>query len=245
MNTQTHLLLATAILVPAATVYCSANDAQDLQTVTKARTVPKASVLLLTIAAVSGALIPDAGLFMMWGIAKTQGVAESVIWSDWYYSEFWQWVGALTNSLPLYLMLVLVSWLAGARYHFISSIFSGPASKSMTRDGQSFSSSGRRAAEFTLIFGSAAVLHVLADLPLHHDDGHPHFWPFSYWIYSSPVSYWDPAHYGRIWSFIELMLALLLIVIIWRRIQTQVGRFLLLLLGLSYFLALAYWLSAF
>ncbi len=36
------------------------------------------------------------------------------------------------------------------------------------------------------------------DLPVHHDDGHRHFFPLSDWRFASPVSYWDPEHYGRI-----------------------------------------------
>jgi hypothetical protein len=39
--------------------------------------------------------------------------------------------------------------------------------------------------------GAAALLHLAGDLPLHHDDGRPHFWPLTDWVYASPVSYWD------------------------------------------------------
>jgi len=43
-------------------------------------------------------------------------------------------------------------------------------------------------------------------LPVHHDDGHRHFFPLSDWRFESPVSYWDPAHYGHIFLWIELLL---------------------------------------
>ncbi len=43
---------------------------------------------------------------------------------------------------------------------------------------------------------ASMLLHSLTDLPLHNDDGHRHFWPFSDFRFASPVSYWDPAHYG-------------------------------------------------
>ncbi len=33
------------------------------------------------------------------------------------------------------------------------------------------------------------ILHVLGDLPLHHDDAHRHLYPFSDWRFESPVSY--------------------------------------------------------
>ena len=47
------------------------------------------------------------------------------------------------------------------------------------------------------------LLHTLGDLPLHHDDGHRHFFPFLDWRFESPVSYWDPAHYGLWFSLVE------------------------------------------
>ena len=59
-----------------------------------------------------------------------------------------------------------------------------------------------------LVFFSSMMLHLLGDLPVHHDDGHRHFFPFSDWRYQSPVSYWDPAHYGRWFSLFEIGLVL-------------------------------------
>jgi hypothetical protein len=54
-----------------------------------------------------------------------------------------------------------------------------------------------------LAFFSSMLLHVFGDLPLHHDDAHRHFFPFSDWRFASPVSYWDPAHHGQWASLIE------------------------------------------
>jgi len=48
------------------------------------------------------------------------------------------------------------------------------------------------------------ALHVGLDLPLHHDDAHRHFWPLSDWRFHSPVSYWDPAHFGRQMALTEM-----------------------------------------
>jgi len=47
-----------------------------------------------------------------------------------------------------------------------------------------------------IALSGAGLLHLLLDFPLHHDDGRAHFWPFSDWIFESPVSYWDPSHFG-------------------------------------------------
>ena len=57
-----------------------------------------------------------------------------------------------------------------------------------------------------MLLGLSMILHVAGDLPLHHDDGHRHFFPFSDWRFSSPVSYWDPAHYGTTVGWIEATL---------------------------------------
>ena len=48
----------------------------------------------------------------------------------------------------------------------------------------------------TTAFFASVVVHCLGDLALHHDDAHRHFLPLSDWRFASPVSYWDPAHFG-------------------------------------------------
>jgi hypothetical protein len=42
---------------------------------------------------------------------------------------------------------------------------------------------------------SSMMLHVAGDLPLHHDDGHRHFFPVSNWRFESPISYWDANYF--------------------------------------------------
>ncbi len=95
-------------------------------------------------------------------------------------------------------------------------------------------------------FCAAALAHVILDLPLHHDDGHPHFWPFSDWIYASPVSYWDPNHHGVAAGAVEVVLCIVLAVILWRRFEGRLARTLIalclsieLLVPLGWVLALA------
>lgn len=68
-------------------------------------------------------------------------------------------------------------------------------------------------------FCAAALAHAVLDLPLHHDDGHPHFWPFTDWIFASPVSYWDPAHHGFAAGMAEVVLCGALGAILWRRFR--------------------------
>lgn len=69
---------------------------------------------------------------------------------------------------------------------------------------------------WTWFFGSCLV-HTLVDIPVHHDDGPLIFWPFN-WTYrfASPVSYWDPQHFGRETMIFEATLFFALLVhLIW------------------------------
>ncbi|MBA2691512.1 MAG: metal-dependent hydrolase [Rubrobacter sp.] len=45
--------------------------------------------------------------------------------------------------------------------------------------------------------------HTVVDFLTHVDDGRPLFWPFSDWMWSSPVSYYDSDYYGREFSLIS------------------------------------------
>ncbi|MEL7212992.1 MAG: cobalamin biosynthesis protein CobQ [Pseudomonadota bacterium] len=63
----------------------------------------------------------------------------------------------------------------------------------------------------------AALLHIALDFPLHHDDGRAHFWPLSDWVFQSPVSYWDPDHYGGVVSVVEIAACLGLSIVLWQR----------------------------
>jgi hypothetical protein len=76
--------------------------------------------------------------------------------------------------------------------------------------------------KWTLLFvvAGAALLHLITDFPLHHDDARQHFWPLTSWVFHSPVSYWDPAHYGAIAAWVENVLVLALLVVLYRRFKT-------------------------
>lgn len=63
---------------------------------------------------------------------------------------------------------------------------------------------------------ASAGLHMLCDLPVHHDDGHRHFLPISNWRFESPVSYWDPAHFGVLFATLELVFAVSALIYVMR-----------------------------
>ena len=83
-----------------------------------------------------------------------------------------------------------------------------------------------------IAFAGAGLLHLLLDFPLHHDDGRAHFWPFSDWIFESPVSYWDSRHFGGIVGPIEGLICLGLLVILWRRFESWFAKGVILFAGL-------------
>jgi hypothetical protein len=64
-----------------------------------------------------------------------------------------------------------------------------------------------------LALGSAAVtaffasvfLHALADLPVHAEDAHRHFLPFSHYRLISPISYWDVRYHARTVALVEAL----------------------------------------
>lgn len=64
--------------------------------------------------------------------------------------------------------------------------------------------------------------HTLADFLTHVDDVRPLFWPFSDWTWSSPVSYYDGDHYGRLFFAANHALMLLVMAgLIFRRRRTR------------------------
>lgn len=70
---------------------------------------------------------------------------------------------------------------------------------------------------WALALTGAALLHLVLDFPLHHDDGRAHFWPITGWVFESPFSYWDRDH-GAMWvAPIEAAAASVAAVVLWVR----------------------------
>ena len=89
---------------------------------------------------------------------------------------------------------------------------------------------------------AAMALHVLFDLPLHHDDAHRHFFPFSDWRFESPISYWDPAHYGRISAIAEVAMSGFATAWLWHRYSGKAARLAVCALAAAY---VAHWIFVF
>ncbi|MEM6527659.1 MAG: metal-dependent hydrolase [Chloroflexota bacterium] len=71
---------------------------------------------------------------------------------------------------------------------------------------------GKKWGQWVFWFAVGNALHSLLDIPTHAGDGPLLLFPFDWSLrYDSPVSYWDPAYYGRIFAPLEHLLDLLLI----------------------------------
>lgn len=220
MNTQTHLLLAAALFARSTKTSPHAS-LQNAQSSVSSRPI--------NLAVLAGALIPDLSLFVMFGQAKARGIADDVIWGEMYFSTYWQEIGAITNSIPLFILMAVLGLLLGGRLWTKSH---------KVQPGKNLG--------YVLLFLSlAALTHCLTDLPLHVDDGHAHFWPFTDWIFASPVSYWDANHYAHFWQPVEIAIALVCVLTIWRKFSSIWVRLAAITGLMSFALLVAYWTLAF
>ncbi|MEM6253705.1 MAG: hypothetical protein AAF821_12365 [Cyanobacteria bacterium P01_D01_bin.156] len=163
-----------------------------------------------------GALVPDLAMFGFYGWAKLIArMDEATIWNEAFFEPFWQDIFAVGNSIPLAVLAIGIALWLQRRY---------PRWQTLAT---------------TIIFlALSVILHCLADLPLHADDGHRHFWPLSNFRYQSPVSYWDPAHHGRLFALVEGGLVLLASVWVWRLLRSRWAR--VLLIGSNVLMGIAY-----
>ena len=84
-----------------------------------------------------------------------------------------------------------------------------------------------RRSRVAVALAASSLVHFAFDLPLHHGDGHRHFFPLSDWIYDSPVSYWDPEHFGTWAALGEAALVLGCSVALWKRTEKRLWKVLL------------------
>lgn len=96
---------------------------------------------------------------------------------------------AVFNSIPIYLGLAVLGWFA----------------------------QGKLWGKLVLFFALAALIHMATDLPVHGHDAYRHFWPFSDWRFYSPLSYYERDLYGAWVSALETLIALVSIIVLWRR----------------------------
>lgn len=146
----------------------------------------------VTTAAIFGGLLPDLSLYLLVGWAMLRGIDARVIFGEMYFSDAWQSVFAVDNSILLWGVALAVGlW---------------------------------RRWPVLVAFAGAGLLHLVFDFALHHDDARRHFWPLSNWVFQSPFSYWDRAHYGSLIAPMEIVACLVLSWVLWRRFKSLPAR---------------------
>lgn len=162
----------------------------------------KADAPKVSAAALAGALIPDLSLYLLatWHLFVL-GTDPNVVFGELYFSDAWQGIFRIDNSMVLWGI------------------------------GLGVAMAARSAWAFALC--GAALLHLGLDFLMHHDDGRAHFWPLSDWIFQSPVSYWDPRHYGSLVGPIEIAVSLVCFGVLWRRYVGKAMRGLIAILALA------------
>lgn len=93
------------------------------------------------------------------------------------------------------------------------------------------------------VLAGAALLHLVCDFLLHAKDAHQHFWPLSSWRFESPVSYWDPAHFGVYVGAFEAVIGIALIAVLCRRFSALWIRSALVIAGLTYLAVPVYFIA--
>lgn len=162
-----------------------------------------------------GGIVPDLNIFVMIVWARVTGFAGNM-WrapEGLYWQEPWQTWSAILNSMPL--------WAGGLGLGYW--LFRG--TERLREWGRGL-----------MILCGGCLLHVLMDFPVHTDDAHVHFWPFTDWRFHAPVSYYRASQFGDIVGSIELVLGVALAgFIVWRFPQWPM-RLVALLLVAPYFL---------
>ncbi len=192
MNTQTHLLIAASLF---------ARPGKPLRNT----------------AVIVGALIPDAAIYFLFTWSKAMGIPERRVWSELYWQEPWQSWTAAGNSIPIYVLALLVGVI-------------------LLRQA----ASAWKIGVFLTFLSLAALAHIAGDLPVHVADAHRHFWPMSDWKFVSPVSYWHPDHHGHLFSVFEVCLGLTLTVLLFVRFKSTFVRSALVFLAIAYIAVPAY-----
>lgn len=166
-------------------------------------------------ASMVGGLIPDVPMILIFGTLKEAGFSDRAIFGRLFFENWWQIANAIGHSFLLWGGLVgLAFWL---------------------RKRDAWAGAGA-----LLALSAAALTHSVVDFLCHRDDAHMHFWPLSRWKFVSPVSYYDPAHYGTYFAIFEAVLGLAMAAILIRRIRNGWGRLFILLLALPYLAVPAY-----
>jgi membrane-bound metal-dependent hydrolase YbcI (DUF457 family) len=152
--------------------------------------------------------LPDVPMISIVVALKTSGYSGQQIFDEMYWQNWWQITNAIGHSFFLWGGLLLLSLL-------------------LRKSPDDY---------WTLAgaFAAAGFLHCCIDFCVHREDAHMHFWPLSRYKFMSPVSYYDPAHYGHFFGLFEAALGLVMSIVLMRQFSNIIVRVILVIVGLLY-----------
>lgn len=169
------------------------------------------------LAGLIGGLVPDLPMIAIVAGLKTAGVPAREIFGRLFFSDWWQIANAIGHSFLLWGGLLAAAILVHRR-------------------------SGSSRSLYLSVIAAAALTHCAVDFLVHREDAHMHFWPLSRWKFVSPVSYYDPAHYGLYVTAFEALLGIAMAILVARRLRSRQARAAVALLALPYLAVPAYFL---
>ena len=150
-----------------------------------------------TWAGAAGGIAPDVPMLAIVAVLRLSGYDFDDIFGRLYWENWWQIANAIGHSFLLW-----------------GGVFIGSAALI------------RRQAEpgnlpkLAFAYSGSALIHSAIDFLCHREDAHMQFWPLTRWKFISPVSYWDPAYYGREFGLFEAALGIAMaaaLFMTWRR----------------------------
>jgi len=176
-------------------------------------TMSRSAVLL-------GSMAPDiplyllsfGGLFYFYSVEGLSLEASARHIYGTLYFEDRGWIAChnlLHSPLSLALGFVGVCWVRG--WNFRPPSLTPPQNDHVSTAGPSMGTpfGASPLADWLYWFLLACGLHSFVDVLTHYDDGPLLFWPLNWSLrFASPVSYWDPAHYGSVFAPFELALVI-------------------------------------
>ncbi|MGB5213898.1 MAG: hypothetical protein WBN88_09680 [Anderseniella sp.] len=169
------------------------------------------------VAIVVGAFLPDVPVFALFGIASAMGYTSQDVFGDFYFRNDMRNLMGAFNSFFVAGLIAATGWFCREKWWGWPMVF----------------------------LAAAMTVHAATDLPVHVDDGHRHFWPFSSFVFNSPLSYWDNSHHGGTVSVVEAVLGIVCAVILWRRFPDRRIRLLCAVAITAYIAVPAYWIWMF
>ena len=169
-----------------------------------------------------GGLLPDLPMLLMVLVLKLIGIPAPIIFGVLYWQEWWQVTNAIAHNVWLWggLLVAALIW----------------------HERRNTTAQGMDRASLLAAFSASGLLHLAIDFLCHREDAHMSFWPVSRWKFISPVSYYDPAHYGQYVSLFEAAMGLTLAALVFSRFRNRWTRIALALAMLLYVAVPAYFM---